>query len=42
MPLLFDTSVLVLTLAKTINAIRAGSAGGIVRTFFRDGIVYYG
>jgi hypothetical protein len=42
MPLLFDTSVLLLTLTKTVAAVRGGNAGGILHTFFRDGIMYYG
>ena len=40
-PLIFDTTVVILTINKTVHSIRAGHAGGIVRTFFRDGIMYY-
>ena len=33
--------MLILTVSKTLNSIRAGNVGGIVRTFFLDGIMYY-
>ena len=41
MPLLFDTTVLSLTVYKTMAVVRGGSAGNVVKTFVRDGVLYY-
>lgn len=41
MPLLFDTTVLALTVLRTLGLVRSGRAGNIVRTLLRDGIMYY-
>ena len=40
-PLLFDTLVLILTLYVTVPSIRRNTPGNIVRTIFRDGLLYY-
>jgi len=41
-PLLYDTIVLILTLYVTVPSIRRSKKGYIVRTIFRDGLLYYG
>ncbi|KAG2062611.1 hypothetical protein BDR04DRAFT_1123826, partial [Suillus decipiens] len=41
LPLLYDTYVFVLTLNRTLPAIRNKEAGRVIRTLFADGLLYY-
>ena len=40
-PLTFDTAILALTYFRAIREVRENTAGTLVKTFFRDGVLYY-
>ncbi|KAI0088481.1 hypothetical protein BDY19DRAFT_906509 [Irpex rosettiformis] len=41
LPLIYDTIILILTLNRTVGAVRRKTAGRIVMLLLRDGILYY-